>query len=312
MNSEFAPKDNGHVRRFLATRHGKIITAVLLSLLGSFILFEFVVMPLYTRQGTERLVPNLTAMPAQQARQAADSAGFELVLSQGKVSKRVPEGWILEQHPFAGTMAKPGRKIRATPALPGVQDIAPDLVGLDIRDAQLRCRNVGLVCGPTEVRYRFSGRVPKDGVLEQDPQAGKPVKPGSTVKLVVSMGPEPAHFYVPQIVDETLHDARNLLREAGLILVRIERRETDDYPAGTVIEQSLLAGQEVGPGTEVSVVVAVHPHSGTQQEEIGDLNTQLEELQIRDSIRAQRLRQDSLQTQEQRKQDSIRRIRRRY
>src|SRR5512139_3327122 len=111
------------LRRFVATRHGRIISITLLSLVGLFIFFDYVVMPLYTRQGTERLVPNLTAIPAQQATQAADSAGFKLVVAPGKVSSRIPEGWILEQHPSAGTLAKPGRKIRVVPALTGAPDV---------------------------------------------------------------------------------------------------------------------------------------------------------------------------------------------
>ncbi len=233
--------------------------ASFLSLICLFLLFDFVVMQIYTRQGSQRFVPNLIQLSEQQARAAADSAGFELLVSNGKVSTRVPEGTILEQHPFAGTLAKPGRKIRVIPALSAAPDVAPDLVGLDLRDAQLRCKNVGLVCGPTEVRYRFSSRTLKGTVIEQDPAVGKPVKPGSAVKVVVSMGPEPAHFYVPTLVDQTLHDVRTLLREAGLKLGKIDRRETDEYPAGTVIEQSIPAGEDVSSGAAIDVVVAVKP-----------------------------------------------------
>ena len=244
-------------REILLSRRGKVVSATVLALIGLFILVDHGIMPFYTRQGTERLVPDLVRLSAARARMVADSAGFEVVVTHGKVSNRVPEGTILEQHPFAGTLAKPGRKIRVIPALPAAPDVAPDLVGLDLRDAQLRCKNVGLVCGPTEVRYRFSSRILKGGVIEQDPTAGKPVKPGAAIKLVVSMGPEPAHFFVPTLVDKSLHDARAAVREAGLKLGHIERRETSEVSAGTIIEQSIPAGAEVESGTVIDVVVAV-------------------------------------------------------
>ena len=266
MTSERLRQIVESLKRFLISRRGKFVSATVLALIGLFILFDYVIMPIYTRQGTERLVPDLVRLPAAKARSAADSAGFELVVMPGKVSSRVPQGAILEQHPFPGTLAKPGRKIRVIPALPATPDVAPDLVGLDLRDAQLRCKNVGLVCGPTEVRYRFSSRVAKDEIVEQEPAAGKPVKPGSAIKLVVSMGPEPAHFYVPTLVDQSLHDARALLREAGLKLGHIERRETTEFPAGTVIEQSIHAGEEVESATVVDVVVAVAEKAPEQAE----------------------------------------------
>jgi len=235
------------------------VIASFLSLIVLFLLFDLVVMRIYTRQGSQRFVPNLILLSEQQAKVAADSAGFELIVSNRKVSTRVPEGTILEQHPFAGTLAKPGRKIRVIPALAAAPDVAPELVGLDLRDAQLRCKNIGLVCGPTEIRYRFTSRTPKGSVIEQDPTAGKPVQSGSAVRVVVSMGPEPAHFYVPTIVDQTLHDVRTLLREAGLKLGKIDRRESDEHPAGTVIEQSIPPGEDVESGMAIDVVVAVRP-----------------------------------------------------
>jgi serine/threonine-protein kinase len=311
MKSELPGKMLEGLRQFIATRFGRSLAVALLSFVALFIFMDFVVMPIYTRHGTARLVPNLTLMATQFAKQAADSAGFVLVVTHGKVSSRVREGWILEQHPAAGSLAKPGRKIRVVPALPAASDVAPDLASLDLRDAQLRCKNIGLVSGPTDVRYRFSSRVPKGSVIEQDPKSGQPVKPGAVVKLVVSMGPEPAHFYVPLLLDQSLHDARSALREAGLTLGNIERRETDEYPAGTVISQSIPAGDVVEPGALVDVAVAVQPRSGSDgmSEEAPLPAPQIERNSDRDDLRFQ----DSLRReQERQRRDSIRKARSRY
>lgn len=309
MKAESPAKILESLRRFLTTRFGRALAISGLSLLAVFIFMDYVVMPIYTRHGTARLVPNLTLMPIQFAQQAADSAGFMVVVAHGKVSSRVREGLVLEQHPAAGSLAKPGRKIRVVPALPVASDVAPDLAGLDLRDAQLRCKNIGLVSGPTDVRYRFSSRVPKGSVIEQDPKAGKPVKPGTVVKVDVSMGPEPAHFYVPLLMDQSLHDARTALREAGLILGNIERRETSEYPAGTVISQSLPAGDMVEPGAQVDVVVAVQSRSGSAEMNEEAPAPQIEKDSGRDDLRLQ----DSLRrAQEKQRHDSLRRARRRY
>ena len=309
MKSDFLRTAGEFVQRVLKTRTGKVISLVLLSMLAVFVLFDFIVMPVYTRQGADRPVPNLTMVPVQAALEVADSAGFELLISGGKVSTRVPEGWIIEQHPGAGTRAKPGRKIQVIPAVGASPDVVPDLVGLDARDAQLRCKNTGLVCGPTDIHYRFSGRVAKGNVIEQDPRSGSRVTQGSVMKLVVSMGPEPAHFYVPAVVDQPLHDARARLREAGLKLGVIERRETNEFPAGTVVEQSLTPGLEVDAGTEVHVTVAVHerPDTAPTTDDDHSPSPQLDDETVRDSQTIQ----DSIRAEKARR-DSIRKARRRY
>jgi beta-lactam-binding protein with PASTA domain len=244
-------------QRLLKNRRVQWLITAALVLLLIYIVFDWIVMPLYTRQGSERPVPNLVGLSRIDAVRRADSAGFAVVEQTAKMGGNVPEGTILEQHPFAGSLAKPGRRIRVTPALAAARDVAPDVVGLELRDAQLRCKNVGLGCSESDVRYRFSERTPKGTVMAQEPAAGATVDPAGAVKLVVSLGPPPAHFYVPYLMERPLHEARVLLRDAGLRLGKIVRKDTDQYPVGTVIAQSIRSGQEVERDTAVDVVVAV-------------------------------------------------------
>ena len=154
-------------------------------------------------------------------------------------------------------MAKPGRKIHVVPAMAAPPDAAPDVTGLELRDAQLRCRNAGLISGDADINYRFSERSPKGTVIAQDPAPGKKVGRGATVKLTVSMGPQPQNFYVPYLMEKPLAEAVTALREAGLKLGKISRKETDTYPSGTVIAQSIRSGEEVARNTAVDLVVAV-------------------------------------------------------
>ena len=167
------------------------------------------------------------------------------------------EGTILEQRPAAGALAKPGRKIHVVPAAAAAPDVTPDVIGLELRDAQLRCKNAGQVSTGAEVSYRFSSSMPKGRVVAQSPAAGKPAEPGGVVKLTVSLGPEPEAFFVPVLIDHTLNEATVILREAGLRLGKIVRKETSLYDTNTVIGQSIKSGEEVERDTPVDLVVAV-------------------------------------------------------
>lgn len=231
--------------------------AVLVLMLLFAVVLDVIVMPLYTRQGSEDPVPDVVGMTTEQAADTLGGAGFLLEIGDAKMGGRVPPGTILEQKPIAGSLAKPGRTVHVVPALAIAGDFAPDLLGLEVRDAQIRCRNAGLVCGPTEVSFEFSDLIPKNYVIQQEPLPGTEVEAGSPIRLVVSLGVEPEAYIVPQLVDKNLHEARQLLTESGLALGRLHRKETLAYSAGTVIFQSVRSGTEVDRGTKVDLVVAV-------------------------------------------------------
>jgi eukaryotic-like serine/threonine-protein kinase len=250
-------------KKLLGDRRFQTMAGIVLAVVFVYFMFDSILMPLYTRQGSERAVPTLIGLDKTSAIKAAKSTGFVLIEEPGKMSANAPEGSIIEQHPFAGELSKPGRKIHVIPALPAAPGVAPDLTGLELRDAQLRCKNVGLSSTESDARFRFSERVPKGTVMGQDPSAGKPVTPGGTMKLVVSLGPMPSHFYVPYLMEKQLRDARGMLRDAGLKLGKIVKKETDQYPSGTVIAQSVKSGDEVAQDTAIDVVVAV-PKGGAE------------------------------------------------
>jgi beta-lactam-binding protein with PASTA domain len=248
----------------LNSRRTYTAAAVVLALGAVWFLFDGVIMPLYTRQGSEREVPSLAGLTFEQAQARADSAGFVLMMDTLRGNGGQTGDVILEQRPLAGSLAKPGRKIRVIPVAAPQPDTAPDVSGLNVRDAQLRCRNAGLTSSESDLRYRYSERTPKGVVVSQEPAAGEKVKPGSPMKLTVSLGPQPAHIYVPYLMEKSLHEARSLLLEAGLKLGKIVRKETNLYVSGRVIAQSIRSGQEVEGGTSVDVVVAV-PKTSTEE-----------------------------------------------
>jgi beta-lactam-binding protein with PASTA domain len=246
--------------RFLSNRRVQVVLGAAAALLLLYFLLDNIVMPLYTRQGSERPVPKLIGLSEDQARSVVQSLGFSMVEEPGKPGLGVDEGTIIEQHPLAGSMSKPGRKIHVVPALAAVAGEVPNLVGLELRDAQLRVKNVGLISGEADLRYKFSDKSPKGTIVAQDPAPGKPAATGGTVKLTVSMGPQPEHFYVPYLMEMPLTEARTLLLESGLRLGRITRKETDSQQQGTVIGQTIASGTEVTKGAAIDVVVAVRVH----------------------------------------------------
>ena len=94
-------------------------------------------------------------------------------------------------------------------------------------------------------------------VISQEPAAGTPITPTTSVTLVIGTVEQGDTVAVPNIIGQTVPEADGLLQDVGLSLGR--RSEKTGAPVGTVLDQSPAAGTRVSPGTAVNVVVAVAP-----------------------------------------------------
>jgi serine/threonine-protein kinase len=236
------------------------IYAILLGLCA-LVLFYFaldkVILPLYTRQGREFEVPNFMQLSLADAESLAAVNRLVLVVEDEKFSPGIPKGTILEQLPNAGSLCKIGRRVRVIPAAAQPVITMPNLIGLDGRDAQWRCVSLDLVCPREFIFHVFSDTTPLEKILAQFPPPDSLVAKNDTITLTISMGPQPAAFTVPELVGQTLHEARKRIREAGLVLGMVTQKAIPNLDAGTVIAQSISSGTEVPSGTSINLVVSI-------------------------------------------------------
>jgi uncharacterized repeat protein (TIGR02543 family) len=90
-------------------------------------------------------------------------------------------------------------------------------------------------------------------VISQNPEAGMPVFPETVITIVVSLGGEA--FEMPNVVGSTEEEARLVLNRAGLS-VNVEYVRDDSVPAGSVVGQSVPAGNAVFRGTAITITVS--------------------------------------------------------
>ena len=70
----------------------------------------------------------------------------------------------------------------------------PDLAGKSVPEAIRIAHDVGLRVEEQASRARYDDRVPRHGVLLQQPEAGSLAKPGQVLRLVLSLGPVSSRF----------------------------------------------------------------------------------------------------------------------
>ena len=91
-------------------------------------------------------------------------------------------------------------------------------------------------------------------VCRQVPAADVAVAEGSTVQVVISIGPN--EVQVPDVRNKPLEEAEKMLADHGLTVGTVEKQGHLTLPSGTVIEQSPLPGETLLRNDEVNLVVS--------------------------------------------------------
>ncbi len=105
----------------------------------------------------------------------------------------------------------------------------------------------------------FHAYYPAGTVIRQNPISYSTVKKGRRVYLVLSSGEKP--IYMPDLVTETLTNARLKLREAGLELDETIWDFSEEYPyREIVINQSIAPEELVKNSQKITITVSLGPH----------------------------------------------------
>jgi serine/threonine-protein kinase len=112
----------------------------------------------------------------------------------------------------------------------------PNVVGSTVAIATANLKSAGLVKG--EEIQRFSNAA-KGLVIGTDPPVGRPLRPGSVVKLIVSKGPE--LIPVPDVQGMPEAQAKDTVNKAGFKYTTVQVF-SDTVPVGVVADQSPSSG----------------------------------------------------------------------
>ena len=138
------------------------------------------------------------------------------------------------------------------------QVTVPNVVGMTQITAHSAIFGAGLLVGT--VTQQHHATIPAGQVISQNPASGASVASGSTVALVVSLGPETVT--VPDVVGMTQSEAQTATTGAGLVVGAVTEQYNAMVPAGQVISQNPAAGADVVLGSMVDLVVSCGPWDG--------------------------------------------------
>lgn len=229
------------------------LVALVLLVFGTYLLFDEVIMPSYTRHEASVTVPDVTNKPFSEAAQVLRNQNLTVKREVQRFNPDAPRDVVLDQMPPASSTVKPGRRVYLTVnagETPMVQ--VPPVENMSLREAQNRIMSVGLTVDET-----LPDSVPApypNTVTRQQPAAGDSLKKGGNVTLWYSTGLGEEYAEIPDVTDTTVAAAREALLKRKIRSVIVNRPEdaTDEEVAEmTVNRQSREPGTRVRQGFEV-------------------------------------------------------------
>lgn len=217
-----------------------LLTVISAFVLGGMVLVDRIIMPAYTRLGSEVELPDIVEEDFYEARNQLTELGVQLERAEEDYNPVIPEGYIIDMQPSAYTRVKKGRTVRVVVSKGPEEIIVPDLVRMSEDQARTRLQEMRLTLGTITTR---PDRAPEGTVIDQSPPSGtKTVNP--RVDLVVSTGPEQTSVRVPDLVNLDMYEAIQVIKERGG-RVWIEWVRDEQSLMYTVLEQSPAPGTQV-------------------------------------------------------------------
>ncbi|HMD15566.1 MAG TPA: PASTA domain-containing protein [Terriglobales bacterium] len=221
--------------------------------------------------GREVAIPKLVGMSPLEAERAGAALGLQVAVERQFYSADIPEGKIMTQMPPPGTKVRRGWAVRLAQSL-GPQRVAiPNVTGGSERVAELNIRRRGISLGSiARVNLRDA---PLDQVLSQSPPANASGVSAPKISLLVSDGPEPSTYVMPNLTGQPLGSAMLALQDAGIKVGKVTVLPPPPPPgepqavpvapspvsepsaASMIVTQNPLPGQKIVAGSTVNFEV---------------------------------------------------------
>ena len=207
-------------------------------------------------------VPELVGQPySDYLAQELDDFNIQLLPQQYDATYE--KGVIMHQEPAGGTEVKVGTDIWITISMgeePEVK-VMDDYVGFRQEEVKSALEGQGFrpLFSPVA-----SEEYPEGIIVRTDPAAGTELEEGQAIKIYVSSGPDVVKAKMLNVVGDEKEYALGRLADKGFENVRTVTKENDAYP-GTVIYQSVEAGEEIDVNTEIILEISAGPKETTPE-----------------------------------------------
>jgi len=195
------------------------------------------------RGETKITVPDLVGRDLVYVLETLTELGLNTRIRGSEYSGEIPKNHVMAQSPAPGEQIKKGREIRITISK-GAKSLAmPNLTDLDLRQAQLILEENGICLGRLSKGHHPG--VVKDAVIAHTPPPGLTFFRDQCADLLISLGPMPVEYRMPDLSGLYLEQAIRRIEEQRLRVGDIRSIFGKDRPVNIILNQDPAAGSMV-------------------------------------------------------------------
>jgi eukaryotic-like serine/threonine-protein kinase len=215
----------------------------------------------YTKHGDSVTVPSIKGMTIQRAEQLLDDRDLNYTVTDSVFDQNAKPLQVMEQEPAANTKVKPARHIYITlNAVKPPLIKMPNLLARSFEVAQRNLETHGLRIGMTETRPDPA----QNTVLEvkyngKSIKAGDMIPKGAALTLVIADGIGDTELDIPELVGNTVEEAKFLIKTNNLNLGSIiGLGSIRDTARAFVYKQNPAAkkGEKIRMGEQVDIYIS--------------------------------------------------------
>lgn len=205
-------------------------------------------------KGEQIRVPEVVGKTSDEAYNILSEQGLYLSKVGEQPDERFGPGHIISQDPAAGTTIKKNRKVKVVVSSGSETVTVPDLIEKSARTAAIVLQEAGLQLGMTSLAS--SGAVASGEVIAQEPSPTGEELRDNTVNILVSTGPRPESYVMPDLIGKDVKVVAPGLRDRGFQIGNVRYQNYPGVKPGTIIKQIPLAGYKIQKQKLISLEVA--------------------------------------------------------
>lgn len=199
------------------------------------------------------IVPHLEGKDVVYALEILSELELNTKVKGSEYTGDIPKNHVVFQDPQPGSEIKKGRDVRIILSKGSKTFAMPHLLGLSIQQADIILDKNDMCRG--ELSRTYHRQIEKDYIMAQVPASRSVVSRGSCVDLLVSQGPRPAAFKMPDLTGLTLEDALVSIESLNLVIGELKSAYQPQTPRNTIVEQEPVSGYRVIIGSTVRLMI---------------------------------------------------------
>jgi serine/threonine-protein kinase len=219
------------------------------------------------------IVPHLEGKDVVYALEILTEFELNTKVKGSEYTADIPKNHVVFQEPRPGSEIKKGRDVRIILSKGPKTFAMPNLMGILIQQADIILEENDMCRG--EVSRTYHRQMEKDYIMAQVPASDTVVSRGTCVDLLVSSGPRPMAFIMPDLTGLTLEDGVQSMERLNLNMGELNSADHPNRPRNTIVEQEPVSGQRVLMGSTVRLLINREAPDPTTADSAGQANGSL-------------------------------------